>query len=72
MHRRKAGEQSVREFQQDGNGIYNLQDQQLHINVLELKAVKAALLVYHKQFQMKAIHFQLDNTKSYGIRIFTL
>ena len=36
--------------------------QQLHINVLEMKVVKLALLAYHKQFQMKAIHFQIDNT----------
>ena len=39
-----------------------MQEQQLHINVLEMKAVKLALLAYHKHFQMKAIHFQIDNT----------
>ena len=43
-------------------GDRNLQEQQLHINVLEMKAVKLALLAYHKHFQMKAIHFQIDNT----------
>ena len=49
MHRRKAVEQSV---------------QQLYINVLEMKAVKLALLAYHKHFQMKAINFQIDNIKA--------
>ena len=39
-----------------------MQEQQLHINVLEMKAVKLALLAYHKHFQMKVIHFQIDNT----------
>ena len=29
---------------------------------LEMKAVKLALLAYHKQFQMEAIHSQRDNT----------
>ena len=43
-------------------GEWNLQEQQPHINVLEMKAVKLALLAYHKHFQMKAIHFQTDNT----------
>ena len=43
-------------------GGWNLQEQQLHINVLEMKAVKLALLAYHKHFKMKAIHFQIDNT----------
>ena len=42
----------------------NLQEQQLHINALQMKAAKLALLEYHKQFQMKAIHFQIDNTTS--------
>ena len=27
-----------------------------------MKAVELALLAYHKHFQMKAIHFQIDNT----------
>ena len=27
-----------------------------------MKAVKLALLAYHKHFKMKAIHFQIDNT----------
>ena len=41
---------------------WNLREQQLQINVLEMKAVKLALLAYHKHFKMKAIHFQIDNT----------
>ena len=43
-------------------GEWNLQEQQLHINVLKMKVVKLALLAYHKQFQMEASHFQIDNT----------
>ena len=31
-------------------GEWNLQEQQLHINVLEMKTVKLALLAYHKHF----------------------
>ena len=34
--------------------------------VLEMKAVKLALLAYHKYFYMKAIHFQIDNTTALG------
>ena len=45
-----------------GNSNRTGMAQQLHINVLEMKVVKLALLAYHKQFQMKAIHFQIDNT----------
>ena len=29
-----------------------------------MKAVKLALLAYHKHFQMKAINFQIDNIKA--------
>ena len=43
-------------------GEWNLQQQQLHTNVLETKALKLALLACHKQFQIKAIHFKIDNT----------
>ena len=36
-----------------------------------MKAVELALLAYHKHFQMKAIHFQIDNTTilSYVVKI---
>ena len=45
-------------------GEWNFQEQQLYINVLEMKAVKLALLAYHKHFQMKAINFQIGNIKA--------
>ena len=45
-------------------GEWNFQEQQLYINVLEMKAVKLALLAYHKHFQIKAINFQIDNMKA--------
>ena len=38
------------------------EEQLLHINVLELKAVKLALLTFNKQKSLKAVHFQIDNT----------
>ena len=38
-------------------GEWDLQDQQLHINVLQVKKVKLALLAYHRQFQMKPISY---------------
>ena len=36
-----------------------------------MKAITLALLAYHKQFQMKAIHFQIDTTTalSYLVKI---
>ena len=40
------------------------EDQLLHINVLELKAVKLALLTVKKQKSLKAVHFEIDNTTS--------
>ena len=33
----------------------------LHINALELKTVKLALLTFNKQKSLKAFHFQIDN-----------
>ena len=33
----------------------------LHINVLELKNVKLALLTFNKQKSLKVFHFQIDN-----------
>ena len=52
-------------------GEWNLQEQQLDINVLEMKAITLALLAYHKQFQMKAIYFLIDTTTalSYLVKI---
>ena len=34
----------------------------MHISILELKAVKLALMSFHKKMKMKAVHFQVDNT----------
>ena len=34
----------------------------LHINVLELKAIRLALLIFSEQKSLKAVHFQIDNT----------
>ena len=33
----------------------------LHINALELKTVKLALLTFNKPKSLKAFHFQIDN-----------
>ena len=38
------------------------EEQLLHINVLELKAVKLALLTFNKQTSLKVVHFQIGNT----------
>ena len=43
-------------------GQWSKEKQLLHINVLELKAVKLALLTFNKQKSLKAVHFQIDNT----------
>ena len=43
-------------------GKWSREKQLLHINVLELKAVKLALLTFNKQNSLKAVHFQIDNT----------
>ena len=60
MHPRIVGLQSAWGFQEKGN----LKEQQLHINVLEIKVVKLSLLSYDKQFQMKAIDFQIQFNSS--------
>ena len=38
------------------------EEQLLHINVLELKAVKLALLTLNKEKSLKAVRFEIDNT----------
>ena len=38
------------------------EEQLLHINVLELKAVKLALLTFIKQKTLKAVHFEIHKT----------
>ena len=60
MHPRIVGVQSAWGFQEKGN----LKEQQLHINVLEIKVVKLSLLSYDKQFQMKVIDFQIQFNSS--------
>ena len=55
MHPERDGIQYIKEYQQGGNG-------QSNTNVLELKAVKLALLPFNKQKSLKAVHFQIDNT----------
>ena len=42
-------------------GQLSLQESKLHINVLELLAIKLALLTFSKMFNIKSIHFQVDN-----------
>ena len=41
---------------------WSREEQLLHINKLELKAVKLVLLTFNKQKSLKAVHFQIDNT----------
>ena len=42
-------------------GQGSLQESSLHINVLGLLAIKLALLTFSKMFNLKSIHFQVDN-----------
>ena len=42
-------------------GVWSKQERSLHINVLELLAVKLAALSFTKNREVKAIHFQIDN-----------
>ena len=45
-----------------GSGQGSKEEQLLDINLIELKAVKLALLIFNKQKSLKAAHFQIDNT----------
>ena len=45
-----------------GEGKRSKEEQLLHINVLELKAVKLALLTFNKQKSLEVVHFQMDNS----------
>ena len=38
------------------------EEELLHINVLELEAVKLALLAFNKQKSLKVVYFQIGNT----------
>ena len=42
-------------------GEWTSEEKEMHINILELKAVRLALISFHKQMKMKAVHFQIDN-----------
>ena len=53
-----------RDINRDVGREKSKEDQLLHINVLELKAVKLALLTVIKQKSLKAVHFEIDNTTS--------
>ena len=47
---------------QTTRGCWSVQEQSLHINILELLAVKLALLSFTKNRNVRSIHFQVDNT----------
>ena len=42
-------------------GQWTLQESNLHIDVLELLAIKLALLMFPKILNLKSVHFQVDN-----------
>ena len=48
--------------QENPTGGRTLQEDKMHINILELNAVKLALMSFHRQIKMTAIHFQIENT----------
>ena len=43
-------------------GQWPKEEQLLHINLTELKAIKLALLIFNKQKPLKPVHFQIDST----------
>ena len=59
MHPRKPGDAA---YQGIPTGVkWSLQEQKIHINVLEMKTAKLALIVHRKKFEMKAFHFKINN-----------
>ena len=66
MHPERQGVQYVKGYQQGGGGggggQCSMEEHFLHINVLELKAIRLALLIFSEQKSLKAVHFQIDNT----------
>ena len=60
---RKEWVEYVKGYQQEGWRWLN-EEQLLHIKLLELKAVKLALLAFNKQKTLTAVHFQIDNTNA--------
>ena len=59
----RNGVEYVKGYQQEGGRWLN-EEQLLHIKLLELKAVKLALLAFNKQKTLTAVHFQIDNTNA--------
>ena len=43
-------------------GEWTSEEMEMHINILELKAVKLALMSFHKQMEVKTVHSQIENT----------
>ena len=43
-------------------GKWSNEEQLLHINLIELKAIKLTLLIFNKQKPLKSVHFQIDST----------
>ena len=56
MHTRKAGLQSVREMEMEFEGTTT------SCKSIGNEGSKTSIAEYRKQFQMKATHFQIDNT----------
>ena len=58
---KQVGEQSVRKKHRE---TWSYQERTKHINVLELIAVKLAILTFTKEKPVIAVHLELDNTKA--------
>ena len=43
-------------------GMWPAQEMKYHINILELLALKLAILTFTKYREVKAMHLQVDNT----------
>ena len=46
---------------QKAGGLWSKEEQQEHINVLELRAARIALLTYIPMFRVTSVHMQMDN-----------
>ena len=60
MHPNKVWGQHVREFPQ-GAGQWSHTEKMWHINVLELEAVRLAILSYTRFREVSSIHLRVDN-----------
>ena len=47
-------------------GQWSLQESNLHINVLEVLAIKLTLLTFSKMFSLQSVHFQVDNMSAFS------